>query len=424
MTEDFYKKKYEQAQARVAILEQMIEDRARELYLVHEKSRTMALFADLNPAPVLRVDVQSTVLCSNPAAVAVLGDGAETGANLAEVLPGLNQVDLKHCIEQSRVAYFETQLDRRHFHFVVRGVASDQFANIYGSDTTDIKQLEIELRHAQKLESVGQLAAGIAHEINTPMQFIGDNVHFLKSAFQDVLDVVHAYASHRAEFDAIRVSSSALSEIDEALESADIDYLRERAPKAFDRTLGGVSRVSEIVAAMKSFSHPQREQAPVDLNEAVRVTLTVAKNEYKYIADVETDFGALPSILCHGGDINQVLLNLIVNAAHAIEDVSSGHGGRGLIRVRTYVDGDRAVVSVSDSGSGIPVSIRNRIFDPFFTTKEVGRGTGQGLALVHAIVVDRHGGSIDFETESGVGTTFFVRLPLQGKGEPADGVRR
>lgn len=179
--------------------------------------------------------------------------------------------------------------------------------------------------------------------------------------------------------------------------------------------MDGVERISSIVRAMKEFAHPdQREQGPANLNRALRTTLTVARNEYKYVADVDTDLGDLPPVMCHIGDLNQVFLNLIVNAAHAIDDVVSGTGGKGRIRVRTRREDDNAPIDISDTGCGIPEAIRHRIYEPFFTTKPVGKGSGQGLAIARSIVVDRHGGSLTYLTSS-EGTTFTIRLPLSGK---------
>jgi signal transduction histidine kinase len=155
---------------------------------------------------------------------------------------------------------------------------------------------------------------------------------------------------------------------------------------------------------------------PVDLNHSIESTLTIARNEYKYVADVETHLGDVPPVTCHGGDINQAILNIIVNAAHAIREVVSDTSSKGRITIRSWQDGDRVSISVSDTGAGIPEAIRHRIFDPFFTTKEVGQGTGQGLAIAHAIVVDRHGGELTFETEPRHGTTFLIQLPIAARG--------
>ncbi len=274
--------------------------------------------------------------------------------------------------------------------------------------------MEQELQLAHKLEAVGQLAAGIAHEINTPMQFIGDNVHFLREAFDDLLVLIEHYATLK---DAVRKGGdypAMLVAIEAAEESADLDYLQEHAPRAIERTLDGISRVCSIVSAMKVFSHPHNDKAPIDINAAIQTTLTVVRNEYKYVAEVDTEFGNLPLVPCHGGDMNQVFLNLIVNAAHAIETGQKDGDGLGRIHIQTWREDGLAVIAVSDTGDGIPEAIRHRIFDPFFTTKEVGRGTGQGLSLVRTIVVDKHGGALNFETEAGRGTTFFVRIPIDG----------
>ena len=196
---------------------------------------------------------------------------------------------------------------------------------------------------------------------------------------------------------------------------ADVVLAEAEIPKAIAQTLDGVGRVATIVRAMKEFAHPDSgEKAVADLNKALTSTLTVARNELKYVADVETDLGDIPSVSCHLGDLNQVFLNLLVNAAHAIGDTVKESGGKGRIGVRTTCEGDNVCVAISDTGGGIPEHVRSKIFDPFFTTKGVGRGTGQGLAIARSIVVDKHGGSLTFETEVGEGTTFFIRLPVDG----------
>jgi PAS domain S-box-containing protein len=305
---------------------------------------------------------------------------------------------------------------------------------LYGtlSDITDRKRLEadrarmeLELRMAQKLEAVGQLAAGIAHEINTPIQFIGDSVQFLREAVQDIDALL---ADYRAACAAVgdRDGDELRERIARADDDADLQYLQERMPPAFERTLDGVERVASIVRAMKEFAHPQTEQAPADLNRALASTLTVARSEYKYVAEVQTRFDELPPVVCNLSDVNQVFLNLIVNAAHAIEDRRTAAAGTaapapGTIVISTALQGEFAVVSVRDSGCGIRPDIRSRVFDPFFTTKGVGRGSGQGLAISRA-VAERHGGSLTFRTDLGAGTTFTLRLPIAGvQPEPAPG---
>jgi PAS domain S-box-containing protein len=282
-----------------------------------------------------------------------------------------------------------------------------------GRDITGREVAEMELLHAQKLEAVGRLASGIAHEINTPIQFVGDNTRFLQDSFGCLQGLLNKYQEFLSTAASGTLRPDFLAEVRRAEEEADSAYLREEIPKALTQTLEGITRVSSIVRAMKDFAHPEsKEMAAADLNKALLSTLTVARNELKYVSDVETDFGDLPLVVCNVGDLNQVFLNLLVNAAHAISDVVKGTGAKGKIRVRTVLEGKTVLITISDTGGGIPEAIRARIYDPFFTTKEVGRGTGQGLAIARSMVVNRHKGSLTFESEVGKGTTFYIRLPL------------
>lgn len=280
-------------------------------------------------------------------------------------------------------------------------------------DVTERKRLEIELRHAQKLESVGRLAAGIAHEINTPIQFVGDNARFLRDGFARLQGLLTKYKRLQSEAAAGSVRSELVAEVSQAEKEAKLDYLEGEIPKALDHALDGVARVASIVQAMKDFAHPERtEKVAADINRALLSTLTVARNELKYIAQVETDLGDLPPVVCNLSDLNQVFLNLLVNAAHAVAEVAGNSGKKGCIHVRTAREGDTVLIAISDTGCGIPEEIRTRIFDPFFTTKEMGRGTGQGLAIARAVVTEKHAGSLTFETQVGRGTSFFIRLPI------------
>jgi signal transduction histidine kinase len=277
-------------------------------------------------------------------------------------------------------------------------------------------QIERELIQAQKLEAIGRLAAGVAHEINTPVQFVADSVHFIRDAAQDLFHVITYYRSLAQAVASCRATPDQARQAATAEEEADLSYLEENVPKALDRVVEGLSRVTALVRSMKEFAHPDRtEQTPTDLNRAILSTLTISRNEYKYVADVETDLAELPDVLCHPGEINQVVLNLVINAAHAIADKVKGTDSRGLIRVTTHQDEGVAVIAIQDTGCGIPEAVRDRIFEPFFTTKEVGRGTGQGLAIARSVVVDKHGGTLRFETELGRGTTFTIRLPIEGR---------
>ena len=278
------------------------------------------------------------------------------------------------------------------------------------------KQLEVHLRHAQKLESIGSLAAGIAHEINTPTQYIGDNTSFLGSALPDLLACLEAQRSFLLDLEARGALPEGGARMLRQIEAQDLDYLMEEMPKAIRQSLEGVARVARIVSAMKDFSHPGGEgKAMADLNKAIESTLTVSHNEWKYVATTETDLEpTLPPVPCYLGEFNQAILNLVVNASHAIEEALGGRstGKLGLIRIATRHLGREVRISVSDSGCGIPEAIRERIFEPFYTTKPVGKGTGQGLAIVHAVVVEKHGGRVTLETEPGRGTTFHLFLPV------------
>jgi C4-dicarboxylate-specific signal transduction histidine kinase len=271
------------------------------------------------------------------------------------------------------------------------------------------RRMQAELQQAQKLEAVGRLASGIAHEINTPIQYIGDNTRFLEEAFGAICELLRL---HRQALEASTLPDAARQELVVACEHAELEYLLEQGPKSIARTLEGLQRVATIVRAMKEFAHPdQKEMVATDLNRALLATLEVTRNEYKYVAEVETDLGELPRVTCHAGDVNQVFLNIVVNAAHAVEDVVRGTHRRGTIGVQTRREGDSVVVAISDTGAGIPAAVRDRVFDPFFTTKEVGRGSGQGLSIARSVVVN-HQGALTFETREGEGTTFFIRLPI------------
>ena len=277
-----------------------------------------------------------------------------------------------------------------------------------GFDITERKLAEQRLAASEHLESIGRLAAGVAHEINTPIQYLNDSVYFIRDAMQDLL-------AHNAKL------AAALPVPPEADE--DIEDLKRELPPALDRVVDGLARIAEIVRSMKEFSHvDQREMSRIDLNRAINSTLVIARSEYKYIAELKTDFQDLPLVTCHGGQVNQVVLNLVVNAAHAIADKNKAQGTteKGLITVTTRIEDGFAVISIGDTGGGIPEAIRKRIFEPFFTTKEVGRGTGQGLSIAHN-VIKAHGGKLDFVTEIGKGTTFNVRLPL---GDAEQRIRR
>ncbi|MFO0583706.1 MAG: ATP-binding protein [Anaeromyxobacter sp.] len=282
-------------------------------------------------------------------------------------------------------------------------------------DLSEQRVLEARLQQATKLGAVGQLAAGIAHEINSPMQSIGDNLAYLRMSSEAYREVITA---HRAALGALAGAPGAealLARVAAVEDQADLAYVSEATPGAFERAAEGVARVTRIVRAMKEFAHAgPHEMAPADLNRALENTLAIARNEYRYVAELETELAALPPVTCNLGDVNQVLLNIVVNAAHAVHDAVGDNGGKGRIHVRTSCEGPAVRIDVTDTGCGIPEAIRDRIFDPSFTTKAAGRASGQGLAYARSIVVVQHGGSLTFESTVGRGSTFTVRLPVAG----------
>jgi len=271
---------------------------------------------------------------------------------------------------------------------------SDQLAQTNEGLEETIRERSAMLAQSQKLESIGQLAAGIAHEINTPAQYVGDNLAFLETSFAEIVTALGAAPSK--------------GEPDEELA-----FLLEEIPAALRQSREGVARVAEIVRAMKEFSHPgSDEPCPIDLNNAVRNTVTVTRNNWKDVATLDLDLDdALPEVHCLAAQINQAVLNLIVNAADAIRE-QPNRKGLGHIQVSTRCDGDHVQLVIRDNGPGVPDEIQRRVFDPFFTTKGVGKGTGQGLAITRSIIVEKHAGTVELESQPGAGATFRIRLPL------------
>ncbi|BBL57897.1 sensor histidine kinase [Methylomonas koyamae] len=271
--------------------------------------------------------------------------------------------------------------------------------------TQAIEQANKNLLQAEKLAAVGQLAAGIAHEINTPAQYVGDNLQAIGDFFASVTHLLEQYRKLLA------AQGEHRQLIDQLEQQADLAFILEDAPLAIAQSLEGISQIVRIVQAMKGFSHSGQSNAGwVNVNLALENTLLIARNSYKYVAEVETDFGDVPAIECFPGELAQVFLNIIVNAAQAIED---GKKGGGKIVIRTAAVGDCVEIRIADNGPGIPEPIRDRIFDPFFTTKDFGKGSGQGLHIAYRIVNQQHGGSLSFASETGQGTEFVVRLNRQ-----------
>jgi two-component system, NtrC family, sensor kinase len=286
-------------------------------------------------------------------------------------------------------------------------------------DITERRRLELELRQAQKLESLGRLSSGIAHEINTPIQFVSDETHFVRKGLKGVLELCDLYRAFVVKSERGEVTPEDIAAIHCAEVESKLQFVIKNIPPALEAILDGTNRVAELVQSMKEFAHPDRgDRELADINRALKTTATICANETKYVADMAMDLGELPQVSCYVNELNQVFVNLLVNAAHAIGDVVAGSTEKGKITIKSRHINDDVIVSISDTGMGIPEAIRLKIFDPFFTTKGVGKGTGQGLALA-LIVVDKHGGSLTFDTEIGLGTTFHIRIPVKAASNPA-----
>lgn len=277
------------------------------------------------------------------------------------------------------------------------------------------KRLEHELAQSQKLESIGTLAAGIAHEINTPIQFIGDNTRFATKSFEDLLGLIDVYHKVVKSIEDNVSTGDAIKEVHHMIDQIDLEFIKEEIPDALKQTEEGVEHVSEIIKAMKSFSHMGSDEMDVaDINNAIECTVTISQTEWKIFADVKLDLQhELPHVKCLVGRLKQVFLNLIVNSAHAIkEKIGACSGEKGTITISTRKESDSVVIRFADTGAGIPEEIRGRIFDPFYTSKEVGKGTGQGLSIAYQTIVEKHNGKFYFESEVGKGTEFFIVLPI------------
>lgn len=394
------------------------------------------------PAPVMLTQPSGEVIAANPALLDLLGLDSEQqlkSMNVSDFYA--NPEDRVKLLEEWRRADGDThqgelemrRLDGEHRNvlYALRTVREPDrtIAYIQGAitDITDLRRseasrrtLETTLRLSQKLESVGRLAAGIAHEINTPMQYIGDNLYFLKESFETLSDLLAQQKRLLAEA-AGRSSAEILDGLAEIETRLEVEDTMSAAPGALERAQEGVRSVSHIVSAMKELAHPgQGSKASTSINDLVDTALAVTRNAYKTVAEVKTVFGDLPNILAYKNELCQVLINLIVNAAHAIETAKESKNVHGVIEIHTGLENDYVRIRVTDNGCGIPESVIDKIFDPFFTTKGVGQGTGQGLAIARTTVIDKHRGEIRVESTVGSGTTFTIELPTKESAPDSD----
>jgi two-component system, NtrC family, sensor kinase len=430
----------QESKYKMANLEEMVV--ARTAQIVQEQEKLKSIFEN-SPEGIFQIGTDGSFLAANPALAAICGYNSPR-----DLMAELTDIENQLYTDPKCLTEFRARLERES---VVRGFEAeikckdgsrkwisetackvtklDGTLLYYQGFIVDISAqkkaqrerdlMEVNLRQAQKLESVGQLAAGIAHEINTPIQYVGDNIRFITDSFGGLNGFLMQCRDLAEAVQKNSVTPEMLAAVETSGAEIDLKYLSEEIPKALQESLEGISRVATIVRAMKEFSHPGRkEKMALDLNHAIETTVLVARNEWKYTAELTTDLAPdLPLVPCLVHEFNQAMLNLIVNAAHAVGDVAAKtEGSKGSIKISTRLDGAWVEIRISDTGTGIPENIRHRIFDPFFTTKDVGKGTGQGLAIARSTVVDKHGGQINFESTVGKGTTFIIRLPICDSG--------
>lgn len=372
---------------------------------MHDESEALGLASDFDPRAGVRRELAAARF--------------ELAARDKTIQVLIARVEGQLARRQSAIAVLEQNISLEHK--VQRRTRELEESHASLSRTlAELKQAQSQLLEANKLESIGQLAAGVAHEINTPVQYVTDNAGFLKDAFEKLMAALAETLGVVRQFAASSSDATPLRDLDERLAAQGVTWICEQVPRAIEQSLEGLERVTTIVSAMKEFSHPSAaEKRLTDLHDAIKTTITVARHEWKYVAEIDLQFGSnVPHVPCLRNELNQVILNLIVNAAHAIaERTGGGNAAQGRISVSTELIGKEVELRIRDNGAGIPKAVAGRIYDPFFTTKPVGKGTGQGLAIARSVVVDKHGGSIRFESELGAGTCFFVRLPIAGLGQ-------
>lgn len=355
----------------------------------------LSLFAWYNPAPVLKLSHELCWITGNPAASELLKDKNGSRESLEEILPFLKDIDSQSLISQGDTLHIEQSIGEQIFQFTIVGLSSHNCLNIYGSDITIRKDLEKKVLHQNKMESVGILSAGVAHELNTPIQFIGDNCEFISDSMTQLFGF----------FDQIS---------DQIEDKAEYQYLREELPSAIEDSKVGITKISEIVKALKAFTHPgSTARNSINLNSLITNICTISSSEWKYVSTIDFNLDpSIPDIFGMENELGQVLLNLIVNSAHAIDENNQKLGrNMGCIKISTYQQGQYLFVKVKDDGVGIPSKILDKIYNPFFTTKEVGKGTGQGLSFVYA-VIQNHGGEIQVDSTVNEQTTFTLKLAI------------
>jgi signal transduction histidine kinase len=415
---------------RVAVLENIIEIQERQLLraeeLAHERGLCLQAVMEIAPAAILLLDSTQRIIRFNAVAERLSQRlGAEIiGAPVSLLFPNL-EVDL--CTAAARDKAIATELAtseegtvpvRLHVR-AFNGRAEECGLVVVALDQRDRLRHQVQIAHDKKLRSVGALASGIAHEINTPIQFVGDSIGFLDESTRGISDLLNAYRQALRDSQGQRAGVEIMAALEQLEKELDIEFIQEEMPLACARAREGVERVTAIVGAMRYFAHPDSAtHQAVDLNQMVETALVIARNEYKYVAEVKTELNELPPVPCAKGGVDQVILNLLVNAAQAVAEKVPTHFERGLISITTFCDGTDACIRIADNGPGLDETILERVFDPFFTTKPEGVGTGQGLTICRQIIESDHGGKLEVDSVPGSGACFTVRLPLQKTAQP------
>ena len=449
LTPDILKRRLMREQIARAEAEHLLEEKSRELFttnhvlkktaeVLEDQRSQLNIILDHTIAAIFLANSDLTLCRANKAAKDLFGLDDESlmefsipdliiDLNVAEALASANTENKalsEHSLREAEarrsdgaefpVEYGVAKLahkNRNHTVWIFRDITERKMAELKR------EALEKELNHAQKMEALGTLASGVAHEINTPVQYVSDNVRFLQDAISDMAEHIALYQTLAQTVASLPDVAPLLAKIEAHKSEIDLEFLQEEAPLSIEQSLHGIKQVASIVNAIKEFSHPNDDdRVPVNINKAIETTLTVSRNQWKYVADVSLDLQeTMPEIMAAPGAINQMLLNIICNAADAIADFRKGEMGQ--ISIATSSCDHGVEIRITDNGGGIPDGVKDKIFDPFFTTKDVGKGTGQGLAICDTIVRQKHGGSIEFETMVGEGTSFIIFQPRSPKSE-------
>lgn len=427
-------KRLAHTQAKLAAMEKLLEDKSRDLFTANQEvEKTNDHLQNIIRSmlsSLIVTDAQGVIQTANQATLELLGYTADEleGQPLAKINVEGDAVDLGNTqalassdtLIREEIKY-KTKTGENVPVLFSSSAMRDGEGRLDGIvcvalNLSNYKMLESQLLQSEKMASVGQLAAGVAHEINNPMGFIFSNLGTLGEYIQDITDLIEAYKGLEGEVEngEIEKAQAQLVELKAKKEELDLDYLLDDIDELITESRDGADRVRKIVLNLKEFSHVgHEEKMPANINEGLESTINIVWNELKYKVTMEKDYGEIPEVPCYLHEINQVFLNLLVNAGHAIAE-------HGEIKIRTYEEGNHVCIDIADSGKGMPPEVQQRIFEPFFTTKKVGEGTGLGLSMGYQIVVDKHGGELLVASEEGVGTTFTMKLPKVASGSPKD----